>query len=144
MTGTVSVRREAAISFVINAALSVAFFAGTFGLASRSLSWGAADGLAFDFIPQSTAVALMSALVPSFLARRHILGLPLRPVLMRALLLAAGGALLGWLLALFTEANAPIASSGALILKLVYGGTLGAVVTTIALCSLLGSAFHRT
>ena len=143
MTPTVSVRREAAISFVINAALSLAFFAATFGLAPRSLSWGAADGLAFDFIPQSAAVALMSALVPSLLARRHIPGLLLRPVLTRALLLATGGALLGVLLAFFAEANAPIASSAALILKLAYGGTLGALVTILALCSLLRSAFPR-
>ncbi|WP_030539772.1 hypothetical protein [Sphingobium sp. DC-2] len=137
MTGAISIRREAAISFLINAALSLAFFTGTFGLASRPLNWGAPGGLAFDFIPQSAAVALMSALVPPLLARRHLSGRPLRPVLLRALLLAAGGAMLGGLLAFFTRTNAPIALPAALILKLVYGGTLGALVTTVALRSLL-------
>lgn len=137
MTRAVSVRREAAISLLINGALSFAFFAATFGLASRLLHWGAPDSLALDFIPQSAAVALMSALVPSLVARRHVPGIPLRPILMRAFFLAAGGALLGSLLALMTQPGGSIASSAALILKLIYGGALGAIVTTIALRGLL-------
>lgn len=145
MSGAVAIRREAAISFFINALLSLAFFAGTFGLSSQLLVWGTPDNLALDFIPQSTAVALMSALVPSLLARRHLPALPLRPIFLHAALLAADGALLGALLAfaIQTIALPSVAASAALIMKLVYGGVLGSIVTTIALRLLLRSALSR-
>ena len=71
MTAAASIRREAAISFAINAVLSLAFFLGLYGFTPRALRWSAPDGLALDFVPQSLAVALMSALVPALIARRR-------------------------------------------------------------------------
>ena len=145
MRASISIRREAAISFLINALLSLAFFAGTFGLSSRLLAWRTPDNLALDFIPQSAAVALMSALVPCLLARRHFPAMPLRPVLLRAAMFAAGGALLGALLAFAIQASAPasIALSAALLMKLTYGGALGSAVTIAALRILLRTAPSR-
>ena len=140
MRASISIRREAAISFLINAMLSLAFFAGTFGLSSRLLAWRTPDNLALDFIPQSAAVALMSALVPCLLARRHFPAMPLRPVLLRAAFFAAGA-----LLAFAVRASAPpsIALSAALLIKLVYGGALGSAVTIAALRLLLRTAPSR-
>ncbi|MCE7798041.1 hypothetical protein LWE61_15945 [Sphingobium sufflavum] len=131
-----SIRREAAISFGINALLSLAFFLALFGLTSRPLHWGAPGGLALDFIPQSLAVCLMSALVPCLIARGRLAAPPsVRTVLLRALAFAMGGGALGALLAgvATMAAPPPIGWTPALLLKLFYGGALGASVATLAL-----------
>ncbi|MEC3911828.1 hypothetical protein U5A82_15530 [Sphingobium sp. CR2-8] len=100
MTHGVSIRREAAISIVINGALSLAFFLGVFGTQPRPLTWGLPDRLALDFVPQSIAVALMSALVPALIARRKLGNLPvLRAILVRAVGFALAGGALGGLIA---------------------------------------------
>lgn len=140
MVAAISIRREAAISVVINGVLSLAFFLGIYGTDARPLSWVAPDDLALDFIPQSVAVALMSALVPALLARKRLGNVPaLRPVLIRAALFALAGALLGGALALviWTAALPPIGWGTALIIKMVYGGVLGALVATLALRRLM-------
>lgn len=143
MTSAVSIRREAAISVVINGVLSLAFFLGIFGLQSRPLSWGTPDGLALDFIPQSIAVALMSALVPALIARRQLGNGPtIGPILRRAMLFAIAGAALGGLLA-FSIGNAgfpTMAWATALTIKIAYGGALGALVASLSLRRLLTSA----
>lgn len=133
---TLSIRREAGISFAINAALSLAFFLAVFGFVARPLSWRAPDALALDFMPQSIAVALMSALVPVLIARKRLGGAlaPVRGIVLRALGFAIGGALLGGLLAWVTHgALSPIGWLAALTIKLFYGGSLGATITTLAL-----------
>ncbi|MDH2132083.1 hypothetical protein N5J77_13190 [Sphingobium yanoikuyae] len=139
MTGTVSIRREAAISVGINGALSLAFFLAVFGTQPRLLAWATPDRLALDFVPQSIAVALMSALVPALIARRRVGG-ALRPILLRAAGFALAGAALGGLLALATGGLPPIGWSAALAIKIAYGGALGALVASLALRRMLSSA----
>ncbi len=148
MTHAVSIRREAAISVVINGVLSLAFFLGVFGTHMRMLHWAAPDNLALDFVPQSIAVALMSALVPALIARRKLVGapvprtVPLRGILVRAALFALAGAGLGGLLAFSIESvgSPSIAWGAALMIKIAYGGALGALVASLALRRLLSSA----
>ncbi len=140
MVSPVSIRREAAISVVVNGVLSTAFFLGIYGTDARPLSWVAPDDLAFDFIPQSVAVALMSALVPAMLARKRLGNVhALRPVLIRAALFAVVGGLLGGALAAAIGAAAlpSIGWRSALTIKMVYGGALGALVATLALRRLM-------
>lgn len=142
MEGTpgISIRQEAAVSVVINGGLSLAFFLAIFGTKARALSWTAPDRLALDFVPQSLAVALMSALVPALIARRRLGGAPtLRPILVRAAGFALAGGALGGLLALLVGGSAapPIAWAAALIGKIAYGGALGALITSLALGRLL-------
>ncbi|HUD93867.1 hypothetical protein [Sphingobium sp.] len=143
MTADISIRREAAISVVINGVLSLAFFLGMFGTAPRPLGWMAPDNLALDFVPQSIAVALMSALVPALVARKTLgNGAALRPILVRAVLFALAGGLLGGSLAFSVGATAfpTIGWGAALTIKIAYGGALGALVATLALRRLLSSA----
>lgn len=142
MKHAVSIIREAAISIVINGALSLAFFLGVFGTAPRPLSWAAPDNLALDFIPQSIAVALMSALVPALIARRRLGNASaLRPVLIRAVMFALAGGALGGALAfsIGSVAFPTIAWGAALTIKIAYGGALGALVAILALRRLLSS-----
>ena len=93
-------------------------------------------------MPQSIAVALMSALVPALIARGTLGGgMPVRPILLRAAVFAIGGAVLGWCLAfLIAAADLPAIGWGAaLAIKMIYGGALGALVATLALRRLLSS-----
>ncbi|WP_088183732.1 hypothetical protein [Sphingobium sp. Z007] len=148
MTQAVSIGREAAISIVINGVLSLAFFLGVFGTQPRLLRWGAPDQLAQDFVPQSIAVALMSALVPSLIVRRKLIraavqhAVSLRGILLRAALFAIAGAGLGGLLAVSIGGlDVPsIAWGAAMMIKIAYGGALGALVASLALRRLLSSA----
>lgn len=131
-----SIPREAGVSFGINAMLSLAFFVAGFGITARPLAWGAPDALGRDFVPQSIAVSLMSALVPALLARkRQGLIIQGRTIVFYALGLAVAGAAVGEALAVWV-ANAdlaPIGWSHALAMKLFYGGSLGAIVTSLML-----------
>ena len=136
MNPILSIRREAGISFGINAALSLAFFHAVFGVAVRPVAWTAPDALALDFLPQSVAVSLMSALVPALIARRRLsLAVPVRVIVSRAVGCALAGGALGAALAFATrEAGIPpIGWHAALALKLLYGGALGAVITSLIL-----------
>ncbi|WP_255245710.1 hypothetical protein [Sphingobium sp. D43FB] len=135
-TAKLSIRREAGVSFAINAALSLAFFLAVFGIAVRPLGWAAPDALGLDFIPQSIAVSLMSALVPALIARRRLsLAVPVRAIVLRAFGCALAGGALGAGLALATtQADLPAIEWGAALgLKLLYGGSLGASITSMIL-----------
>lgn len=135
-TAKLSIRREAGVSFAINAALSLAFFLAVFGIAVRPLEWAAPDALGLDFVPQSIAVSLMSALVPALITRRRLsLAVPVRVIVLRAFACALAGGALGAGLAIATT-QAGLSSIGwgaALGLKLLYGGTFGALITSLIL-----------
>lgn len=135
-TPILSIRREAGISFGINATLSLAFFLAVFGVAVRPLAWAAPDALGLDFVPQSIAVSLMSGLVPALIARRRLsLAVPVRVIVLRAFGCALGGGILGAALALaiMQAGLPPIPWGAALSLKLIYGGALGAIITSLTL-----------
>jgi hypothetical protein len=135
------VRREAMISVVINVALSGLFFLLVFGRTDPIPVWGLGK-YAFDFVPQSFMIALMSAVVPGILAiQRRRAGLvervespPRLPrkLLPRALLVALLAVLLGAgciALVLFATRIDSIGWPPALVFKLLYGGALAALVT---------------
>lgn len=135
------VRRNALLSAGINAAFSLGFFLLVFGRPAGPLAMGPPDRFAADFLPQSAAVALMSALVPVLVTRREIARLtgqaPTAPRLIasRALLFALAGLLPGAVLAALALLPPwpPLPYAAALTLKLAYGAALGAAVTTLAL-----------
>lgn len=135
------VRRETMISVVINVALSAVFFLLAFGRLDPVPVWGLGK-YAFDFIPQSLMIALMSAVVPGILAiRRRKAGLVERVeersrlprrLLHRALLVGLLAVVLGAGLAALVLAAAGVETiswTPALAIKLVYGGVLAAFVT---------------
>lgn len=133
---SLSIPREAIISCGVNATFSLALFLLVFGPAPRVISWSAPDALAFDFVPQSIAVALMSALVPALIVRsRCALAVPIRSIVLRAMGFAIASALLGGLLVWGVQGMGlpPIGWGAALTLKLLYGGALGALITTLTL-----------
>lgn len=126
--------REAAISAVINAAISAGFFFAMFGLAAPVPVWGVGN-FAFDFLPQSLAVTFFASFVPSLLAGKAIASdsMPTLPVLFAQSLarglaaLAIGGAI--WAALLWGIGVEQIAATSALVLKVLYGLLLGAAVT---------------
>jgi hypothetical protein len=131
-----SIPREAGISFVINATLSLAFFLAVFGLGVRAITWGVPDALGLDFIPQTVAVSLMSALVPALIVRQRLaMAIGLRSIMLRAIGFALAGAALGGLIAFLTGRAAlpPVDWYVALAIKLAYGGSLGALITSLTL-----------
>lgn len=135
-TPILSIWREAGVSFGINAALSLVFFLAVFGVTVRPLGWAAPDALGLDFVPQTIAVSLMSALVPALIARRRLsLTVPFPVIVLRAFGCAlAGGALGAGLAFVTTQAGLPVIGWGAALgLKLLYGGTLGAITTSLIL-----------
>ncbi|TRW16796.1 hypothetical protein [Glacieibacterium frigidum] len=142
ITAADHIRRETLISIAINGVLSLVFTAIFFAPFADI----AVPGLAFDFVPQSFAITLMSVLVPGFLTRRKLsaggvapLGgrsvLP-RSFVLRALLLAVIAAGVGYVLGLAFDAVVGVPTlawgTGAAI-KIAYGVLLAAVVTPIGL-----------
>jgi hypothetical protein len=131
------IAREAAISAVINAAISAGFYLALFhGLAAVPVA--GVGGFAFDFVPQSFMVALMGALVPGLLALRPIaaagLAVPARSrVVAQAFGFAVLAALIGAGIALSLSAPATIGFATGLLVKIAYGAALGATVTALAL-----------
>jgi hypothetical protein len=59
------IARETAISAVINAGFSLAFFLLVFGTGGAVVGVGT---YAYDFLPQSCAIAVMSTLIPGAIA----------------------------------------------------------------------------
>jgi hypothetical protein len=137
MTRGQTILRETGVSIGINAALSIAFFVGLFGLSSP------VDIIAFgrDFLPQAFMVTFMGCLVPALLIRRGS-SLPAAPVIVRALLMAVAATLIAgagaWLVC---TRLAPLALDlmPALILKTLFGAALAALVTPIAVAAALPS-----
>ncbi|WP_225007848.1 hypothetical protein [Novosphingobium percolationis] len=135
------VAQQALTSAGINAGFSLAFFLLVFGLPGRVLTLGAPDGLALDFVPQSGAVALMSALVPVLVTRAEVARLrgstprPVRSIVLAALAWALAGLVFGGMVAFVIGALGPAVLAGwpAFAMKLTYGGALGATVTALAL-----------
>ena len=147
------VGKETAISIAINSVLSAFFVWLMFGGAA-SVPVRGVGNLAFDFLPQSFMISLMSVLVPSALTRRRrrsgvvqpcapVLSWLPRNLLLRALLAAvAATALFGAAAALLLLALAPAQLSMAAVwpMKIAYGAALALVVTPLGLCAALGEA----
>lgn len=144
-------RKEGALSIVINAVLSVAFFLAGFGFdPAVPVRIAGMGGYALDFLPQSFMIALMSALVPGAITAARmrngrIGGAPetTRALVVRSLLtalvaLVAGGAI-AMLLRLIAGA-ALLPWSAALFVKIVYGAALAAAVTPFGLRQALRQA----
>lgn len=139
------VTRETRLSVAINGVLSAGFYLLFFGTRGAVPVWGA-GGFAFDFVPQSFAIALMSVLVPGALTRRRLAerlidshpassilprGLIVRALLLASIAVAAGGGVMAAILALGGSRHLPW-SAGALI-KIGYGLLLARIVTPIGL-----------
>ena len=142
--------REAIVSALINALISAGFFVAFFRGVDPIPVWGSGN-YAADFMPQSFAVALMSALVPSFLARRALAagafgaGAILSPawVGLRALVWAVAGLVVGSAMAalvLWLSGLETIAATAAFVVKIVYGAALGALVTHRAVGQMIGKS----
>ena len=139
------VRLETAISVAINVALSGVFFLLVFGFAGPVPVWGLGAYVS-DFAPQAFMIALMTTLVPGALARNALRRGRIEPsppqsaapssLVLRALalgFLAAGIGTIGaaTVTALFGADTVDWWS--ALVMKLVFAGTLAATVTPFGL-----------
>jgi len=142
--------RESVVSAFINALISALFFFGVFAGVDPVPVWGS-DGYALDFMPQSFAVALMSALVPGFLARKALgaqrfgaVPTPgARRILVRAFAWAFAGLIAGAglaAIALYLSGMEFVAAAPAFAIKVAYGALLGAIVTHRSVAGLLPSA----
>jgi hypothetical protein len=131
--------RETGVSAVVNGLISVGFFAGTFGRIDPIPVWGTGN-YAFDFVPQSFAVAFMSVLVPGFLARKAIgagkfgdcVAPHPRTIAVRSLSTALVALLMGaGAMALLLRCTGwhEVPSGPAFAFKIVYGALLGAFIT---------------
>jgi ABC-type phosphate/phosphonate transport system permease subunit len=147
-------RREGMLSIVINAVLSLLFFLVVFGIDSTgAVHVGGFGGYAFDFLPQSFMVALMSALVPGMIAAARIRSgqiegtpetiwaLVARSLLTALVALAVGGTI-AFVLTLLAE-NTAFPWLSALVVKIIYGAILAAIVTPDGLrAALRQTVFH--
>lgn len=144
------IAREMAVSAAINAVISVGFFVAVFGFGASIEIWGLGK-FAFDFLPQSFAVAFFASFVPSLLARKAMLAGTLasasKPapstssLFAKSILVGVAAVILGaalWASILWASGAAMIAPIPAFALKLVYGAALGAVVTRRRLQAMLG------
>jgi hypothetical protein len=145
------IRRETAISVVINTVLSLGFFLAAFGSTDPVPVWGI-GAYAFDFVPQSFMIALMSTLVPGALTARRLRAgavgrldttsrLPVA-LLPRSILVAVVSLVLGAglaALALTALGLDAIPWTPALAVKLAFGAALAALITPIALRAALAS-----
>lgn len=139
------IRRETAISVVINTVLSVLFYALVFGRQDPVQAWGLGQWV-FDFAPQSFMIALMSIAVPGALTAGRLRSgavMPLdystrlpRSLPVRALLVAVASAIAGTAivaaLVRLTGLEA-IPAAAALVAKAAYGALLAAIVTPAGL-----------
>lgn len=145
MHASAYIRRETAVSIVINVALSAAFFLAVFGAEGLVPVWGV-GGYVFDFGPQGFMIGLMAALVPGMLARKALAsgkvvrvagksGLP-AAVLPRAILCGALGAAVGVAasaLLLWAGGATQLEWLPALLAKLSFGAVLALIVTPAGL-----------
>ncbi len=142
---TAHIRTNTVISVVISMVISAAFFWLVFGM-KPLIAVFAPDKLALDFVPQTLAAGFMAGLVPALQTRAKMVsgGLagtppPRRAIVVRAALLATAS--LGLAVAatalLWLGGIETLPWSGALALKVGYGGLLGLGVTPLALRAIL-------
>ncbi|MXO88170.1 hypothetical protein [Alteraurantiacibacter aestuarii] len=144
------IARETVISAAINAAISAAFFLGVFGFGAAVPVWGIGN-YAFDFLPQSFAVALFASLVPALLTKKAILAgkvtsalghvastgsLLTRAILLGLIIMVLGAGI--WAAILWLSGIQILAPVPAFVLKVLYGGVLGALVTRSRIQAMLG------
>jgi len=147
--------RETAISMAINMAITAGFYWLAFG----GLPEVSAQSLGRDCIPQSFMIALMSAWIPSLIARKNIgkgTTSPARPkafrvpsnLFLRALTIALPAMVLftGLAMGMLTLIGQPaFAFATGLALKLAFGALVAACVTPLALwIALSGPRGKRT
>lgn len=132
--------RETIVSAAINGVIGALFFFGVFGTGVH-VTVGGWGGYAFDFLPQSGAVALMACLVPGMIARRAQRAgrvgvrsegpVTVQWLLRAALVAVLSGVTLGIAVALIWLASGVVTLGWptALVIKIVYGAALGASVT---------------
>lgn len=139
--------KETRISMVINAVLSLAFFLLLIGLPA-AVPVPANGGYAFDFVPQSFMIALMSALVPGFITAARVRGGTIAgqpegggAIVLRSVLTAIAAGLVGAGIAgaLLASGIATLPLVPALAAKILYGIVLALVVTPIGLARALRS-----
>lgn len=155
-------RIETGLSIAINMVLSLVFFLIMFGLAP-SIPVAGIGGYAFDFLPQSFMIALMSTLMPGIITAgrirgghirgAHIRGAPVAgdaqsvgALIRRSVLAAAGALLIGFVIAavlLAVATGAMLPWGWALAAKLLYDGLLAAIVTPIGLRGALRATDFR-
>jgi hypothetical protein len=142
---------ETMISVVINVGFSALFFFLVFGRTEQIALWGP-GGFAFDYLPQTFMITLMSVIVPTLLTRKRVAEgkvarresafgarMP-KNVVLRALLLAAlASAVLGAVAVLITGSlwSGQPAHSDLRLLKLAYGAVVAAIMTPIGLIAAL-------
>lgn len=140
------VRTETLIGAVINAIFSVLFVFLIFSGQSH-IGMTGEGGLLIDSVPQGLAIGLMGAFFPSFLTRKRIKGgqvsiessaqpaskLPAHPFVRALLFALASGVVSLLLFVLLSAAIGSVSFTQALILKTVWGGLLGGMVSYIAL-----------
>lgn len=135
-------RAEVRVSIAVNAALSLVFFLAVFGL-PHAVPIGGIGNYAFDFVPQSVMIGLMSTLVPGAITRHRIgigridgVGESVGALVLRSLLMAIACAVGGGLLAVALEVlcgQATLAIGPAVAGKILYGAVLAAIVTPLGL-----------
>jgi hypothetical protein len=139
---------EAAVSAVINGALSAGFTALLFSGRGVVPPYGQ-GGYAMDFPIQSFMVALMSVTVPSLIVQARLRsgklaflrGASAGPLWRRSVGAAfAAAAVLGGAAMAVSLAAPPLAFANLMALKIAYGAALGAVLTTWALKRLVAAA----
>lgn len=136
------IARETAISAVINAGFSLAFFLLVFGTGGAVVGLGT---YAYDFLPQSCAIAVMSTLVPGAIAggrlrkgalvRSGRTGALPGGLLLRTVVMAVIGTLIGGLVCAFLLLGGPSTFGwwSALAGKLAHGAALAVLVTPAGL-----------
>lgn len=140
------IRKETAISAVINIAIGAAFFILLFRGQANVPLWGT-SGLILDCVPQGFMVGLMSVLPPCLITRHRLRNglvapisgsmprlprsLLLRALMMAVLTLAALTALAALLASAFDVKSLPFTL--ALVLKALVGGVVALLVTPPAL-----------
>lgn len=142
-------RRETFVSAGINMVFSAVFYLIVFGTSGEIPVRGLGN-FAFDFLPQSAAIGLMGSLVPGLLMRRalargNLSGIKVQVdtraflgIVGRTVLAATSiGALLFFVFG--TYGPDQIGGTTALVQKLAYGASLGAVITWTTLSSIFGS-----
>jgi hypothetical protein len=148
--------RETLISVVINSLLSALFVWLAFGGVAAVAVWGE-GGLAFDFIPQTFMISLMSVLVPTLLTRKRrragavdrcepVLPWLPRNVILRAVSIAIAATLVFSSAGAFTLAAAipgPVPILTVAAFKIAYGALVAVIVTPLGLCIALGEEVSK-